>query len=159
MDVRRGLGAIGRVLCSWQIRSGHEGAGRGLVANVDPVESPIDDRALAALEKFQRPGRPDVIVEVIERSLADTPALLTRARSAAANGDHADLGRVAHTLVGMSVVWGARELVSACRQLEARATAADADGAARSMTLVDASWEQLRTALVRLRSSRLEAAE
>jgi HPt (histidine-containing phosphotransfer) domain-containing protein len=73
---------------------------------------------LNGLAEAQGEGEPDLIVELIDLYLSDTPPRVDAMREALANGDHVKLGRAAHSLKGSSSTLGAIQVAASCAELE-----------------------------------------
>ena len=85
-------------------------------APAPPAADVLDASAIAELEAG---GGPELRDELIALFNEDAPSALEKIRAAAAAGDAAELGRVAHALKGSSATIGARLMSATCASLEA----------------------------------------
>jgi two-component system, sensor histidine kinase and response regulator len=92
------------------------------VATPKPSE-PIDEKALAELDRVQIDGHRDLTQRAIRLFLEKTPALLRSLEEGAANSDTMLLSSASHRLKSSSAMIGAMALSSRCQQLEAMAQA------------------------------------
>jgi HPt (histidine-containing phosphotransfer) domain-containing protein len=113
-------------------------------------DSPIDEKAL--LVSFG--GNRELLREVVDVFLADSPALVTDARRALARGDAQALGATAHSLRGSVGLFQNHGALDQARQLEQLAHAGDLDGADTVCAALERNIDHLRAALVAL-SARL----
>ena len=81
----------------------------------------IDLSMLDQLRSIQRPGEPDIVVEVIELFLRDAPDRLKALRAAAAANDLAAASRAAHTIKGSAGHLGAKTLATLSGRIEDKA--------------------------------------
>lgn len=82
------------------------------------LQYPVDLGVLNSLAEAQGEGEPDLIVELIDLYLADTPRRVAAMREALANSDGLLLARVAHVLKGSSSTLGASQVAESCAELE-----------------------------------------
>lgn len=78
----------------------------------------LDETALDKIRALQRPGRPDILHNVINRYLDHSPMLLEQLRLAVAATHSESIYRVAHSLKSASATLGAGELAATCADLE-----------------------------------------
>jgi HPt (histidine-containing phosphotransfer) domain-containing protein len=85
---------------------------------------PVDLEVLYSLAEAQGDEEPDLIVELIDLYLVDTPLRLAAMQEALASSDELLMGRGAHALKGSSSTLGAAQVAESCAELEllARAT-------------------------------------
>jgi CheY-like chemotaxis protein len=81
--------------------------------------APPDLSVLLELRELQANGDPDIVCELIELFLHDTPPRLAVLRRALDEADTHSLQRGAHTLQGSCLTVGARRMASICAELEA----------------------------------------
>jgi CheY-like chemotaxis protein len=119
------------------------------LASEDGEEQPAIDEAI--LFKFARDmggdESPEAVLDVTDLYLRDTPAMLGQMHAALGTGNAAALQRVAHTLKSSSAMLGATALAQLCTSIEAMATERRLDGAAQDVSLADAEFVRVRTAL------------
>ena len=91
-----------------------------LVLESMPVVVPSREEAdmLSHLSHLQDEHGDELVVELVELFVSNTPMLLTAMREALAHGDSDGLQQVAHTLKGSSSNLGAEPLTSLCAALE-----------------------------------------
>lgn len=85
---------------------------------------PVDLDVLNNLADAQGDGEPDLVVELIDLYLADTPRRVAAMHAALANSDDRLLARGAHALKGSSSTLGATQVAESCTELELLARAA-----------------------------------
>jgi len=112
-----------------------------------PFASPIDKDVLEMLAELQAPGEPDLVSELVELFLRDTPERLRVLETRPI--DAADAVRAAHTVKGSAGNIGAVALQAQAAALEA----AGHDGASAETleALADAVFEEYARAAVCLR--------
>ncbi len=114
----------------------------------------IDPSALQALRALQRPGRPSVLIRIIDMFNQDAPRLLGEMHSAADASDADALRHAAHTLKSTSANVGATILAATCKEIEQLARAADVAGAVTHMGSIK---EELGRVLAALAQERIAA--
>jgi HPt (histidine-containing phosphotransfer) domain-containing protein len=106
----------------------------------------LDTHAVQSLRESV--GGDDAFVhELVETFLADSPGQLAALRAATDEGDAVEVRRVAHTLKSNAATFGIRPLSDACRELEARASEGNLDGAEQLVAVVDEALAEARPAL------------
>jgi PAS domain S-box-containing protein len=101
----------------------------------------------AALERIEEAGGPELVAELTELFLADTPGLLETLRRACADGDLVELRRAAHTLKSQGRTFGAGALADVCEQLEAAAAAGTLEGTRELVDWIAAEYVRAASAL------------
>ena len=96
-------------------------------------------------------GRVDLVTEVIDVFLADTPAMIARLRRAASESDAAEIAAAAHAIKGSAGLFSQGEAYEHARALEARARSGDATNALAACDEIDASLSRLTSELRSLR--------
>jgi HPt (histidine-containing phosphotransfer) domain-containing protein len=96
-------------------------------------------------------GRADLVTEVIDVFLADTPAMIARLRRAASESDAAEIAAAAHAIKGSAGLFSQGEAYEHARALEARARSGDATNALAACDEIDASLSRLTSELRGLR--------
>jgi CheY-like chemotaxis protein len=104
----------------------------------------------AALEKLRamRQGDSDLVLEVIELFLQETPDRLAALRDALTRGDQPLILRVAHTLRGSAGHLGAKTLIALCARVEDKARLGKPFNAAFTITSIEEETARVREALV-----------
>jgi HPt (histidine-containing phosphotransfer) domain-containing protein len=85
--------------------------------------------------------------ELLDIFATDGPATLAELRAALQSGRLSDAARAAHTLKSHAATFGAARLAAACREVEARAGAGDAAGAAAGLPEVVREFDPAADAL------------
>jgi HPt (histidine-containing phosphotransfer) domain-containing protein len=95
----------------------------------------IDREALAEL--WEDIDEDEALIrELVALYLEDTPKQIANARQALAIADAKELGRIAHTLKGSSLYYGAKRMSRVCKELEsacAQSELAEANGLIKEM--------------------------
>jgi HPt (histidine-containing phosphotransfer) domain-containing protein len=112
-------------------------------------EVPFDEAALR--ERVE--GDTELLREIIELFLEDSPRLIDEVRAAVAAGDAAALRRAAHTLKGAASNFGASAVVAAALELETMGRTGDLSGAAPARDRLGAALAALDAALAALAES------
>ena len=89
-----------------------------LTADTDAsVPDTVDLAVLTSFEEVQVEGEPDLIVELMDLYLDDTPRLLATMRAFAAGADESAFKRAAHSLKGSSANLGVRRVAELCEEV------------------------------------------
>lgn len=93
--------------------------------SVGPAElaAAVDIDVLLSLAEAQDADEPDLVVELIDLYLADTPRHVVAMYEALASNDQRMLARAAHALKGSSSTLGAVQVAQSCEELERLAQA------------------------------------
>ena len=89
----------------------------------------------------------EMVAELVQIFLEDTPQLLERLRNALAAGDLETAQQVAHTLKGTSASLGATRLSERCAELEASLHTAQPEALRAMVSQIEAAYAQVRPAL------------
>ena len=111
----------------------------------------IDPAVLASLDEAWGEGEPDLVAELIDLYLGDSPQWVEAMRAAAAADDPAALKRAAHTLKGSSGSLGVRQVAETCGLLELSGRGS----AARVEELLQELDREFATALAALAAERI----
>jgi HPt (histidine-containing phosphotransfer) domain-containing protein len=87
------------------------------------LAAPVDIDILLSLAEAQDADEPDLVVELIDLYLADTPRHIVAMHEALASNDQRMLARAAHALKGSSSTLGAVQVAQSCEDLERLAPA------------------------------------
>ncbi|MBK1720744.1 hybrid sensor histidine kinase/response regulator [Thiocystis violacea] len=149
-----GIGTLRRTLSHWL------GQGRDVEPERLPEPAPgrpqrfgrtsdgvLDHEVLESIHALQQPGQPDLVKEVVNIYLEETPRLLQSLREAVQHLDHEGMRRAAHSLKSSSAHVGARALAALAWDLELRARNRSADGAARQVALMERNYLDAKQAL------------
>jgi len=115
-------------------------------AELDDV---LDPNVLADLRSLQEEGAPDILTEMAEVFLRNTPARLERLREAAGAVDYRELEWTAHSLKGSCGIFGAHDLVKLCGRLEELGRAKSVDGVTGLLDEVSVEYDRVCAALAR----------
>ena len=115
----------------------------------------IDQTVLAALAEAQEEGEPDLIVELIDLYLEDTPQRVEAIRAAVAQADAASIKRAAHTLKGSSGSVGVCQVAEICKLFEQTDFDSLPARGETLMQLLDREFERARAALLTERDRRI----
>lgn len=115
--------------------------------------SPIDDSKLDDLRMLSDDDGPDILGELIDIFLDDTPARLIEMANAVAVGDAEGTMQNGHALKSSCAQLGAMQLSEYCRQLEAMGRSQDITAAQPVLAAAQAEFERARAALLAVKSS------
>lgn len=107
-----------------------------------------------ALERLDRIGGREFVLEMIDLFLEHSPQRLAAGRAAFDAGDLTGVYRAAHSLKSTAANLGARSLQSAAEQAEGRAAAKDAEAIAPLLDEMERHFERVRVELTSERSRR-----
>jgi CheY-like chemotaxis protein len=96
-------------------------------------------------------GRADLVKQVIDVFVDDTPAMLTQLKTSVRDGDVAKIGAAAHAIKGSVGLFAQGDAYQQARALEVRARAGDRTDAARASEDIEESVTRLVTELRSLR--------
>ena len=98
-----------------------------------------DSLNTAALEALRQAtgDDPEFLAELVGTFLEEIPSQLAELRAATASGDADVVRRVAHTLKSNAATFGIVRLADICRELEARASRGDLDGADEHVVAIE----------------------
>ncbi len=111
------------------------------------AESDVLDRAALADLLAMTGGDPAFLAELIDTYVADTPQQLATIRQSLESGDAEAVRRAAHSLKSNSATFGATALARLCQELEERAKRGALNDAAELVSLVEATYAEVETAL------------
>jgi len=107
----------------------------------------LDDKALQALRDMAGEDAAEVLAEVIDSYLAETPKLLQVIATAVAQGNATALHQAAHTLKSITATLGATTLSQFCKQLEAIGSTGSVADALAIVPLLETEYERVKAAL------------
>jgi DNA-binding NarL/FixJ family response regulator len=110
----------------------------------------IDEAAfdsLRQLQLLQDEGEPDIIIELIDLFLQDTPQKLAQLRFAAINGEAKKCEQIAHSLKSSSGQLGAKQMMALCARLEQHGQAGEISPAGALLTQLDEEFARVEAAL------------
>lgn len=81
----------------------------------------IDHHALRAISSLQRPGKPDLLVRVIDVFKTESPKAIASMQTGLESSDLTAVRNAAHTLKSSSAYVGAKSFSALCRDLEVAA--------------------------------------
>ncbi len=110
---------------------------------------PLDRDSMEGLRQLGQ----DVLDDMIDLYLEDTPPRLAALHAAVAVGDAGRVRDLAHTVKGSSANFGAGELADLCRMLEQQARDGDLTAAKVAISAIVVEYERVRAALLAERTS------
>ncbi len=113
---------------------------------------PIDESQLDELRMLSDDDGPDILGELIDIFLEDTPSRLIDLAQAVGNGDAEGTMQNGHALKSSCAQLGALQLSEYCRQLEAMGRAGDIQGAQPVVAAAQAEFERAKTALLAVKA-------
>ena len=118
------------------------------VESTDMTETTdIDLKALEAFQELMGEGGGEMVVELIELFLEDTPGLLAEMRLGVADGDREKLRRAAHSLKSSAATLGLSALSALCQGLENLGRSDQFEEATERIEEVASHFEQARAVL------------
>ena len=120
----------------------------------DTISDAVDMAVLQSFEDAQGEGEPDLIVELIDLYLEDTPHRVADIREALAKTDGLSLGRAAHGLKGSSASLGATQVAAICEELELKAHNVPFQEVATIVTRLEREFERVRETFLTVRQRR-----
>lgn len=111
------------------------------------VEKSVDQAVLDQLRELNEHGEPDILTELIDLFLRDTPPRLVALKDAIKEGDAQALSQTAHTLKGSSASLGATRLAALNAELEKKASHGSLEEASRLLAQLDNEFERVRHVL------------
>jgi len=115
--------------------------------------SPIDDAALAELRAFQEEGGPDILTELIDIFVEDTPERLGELEGAVESDDAHGIEVAAHTLKSSCAQLGAAHLSELCRQMEVLGREGHVGNTSELFRQAQEEWGRVRPALLQLKTT------
>ena len=120
------------------------------------TDEALDVEVLKALEKVKTDDGSDLLVELIDLYLQDTPQRIMAIRSAAAEKNWVLLKRAAHTVKGSSGTLGLRQVAKVCQELEEASSPGSTEGVEVLVQLLEYKFLKARQALAAERQRRLQ---
>ncbi|MEW6353403.1 MAG: response regulator [Pseudomonadota bacterium] len=120
--------------------------------------APVDYRVLEGLRELQTEGAPDVVTELIDIYLDDSPLLLQSLQAAVAQNDTRGLRRAAHSLKSVSGNLGAKRLSALSKELEEMGRLDDLRGAEKKLAQLLHEYDAVKHALEDVRKGAARAA-
>ncbi|AVP96631.1 hypothetical protein C7S18_05180 [Ahniella affigens] len=108
----------------------------------------MDWNRLEALRPLQRPGKPDVIQQMVQAYLKNSDALMRALNAALVSQDHEVMTRSAHSLKSAAATIGANGLSQLAADMEAKFRNGQFDLAANLILRCEASHEAACRALI-----------
>ena len=133
-----------RVLQEWQGgATAAPPAEQGPEKNKESGKS-VDQAVLARLRELNEDDEPDILTELIDLFLRDTPPRLAALKDAIKEGDAQALSQTAHTLKGSSANLGATRLAALNAELQSKASDGSLEDASRLLAQLDNEFERVR---------------
>jgi CheY-like chemotaxis protein/HPt (histidine-containing phosphotransfer) domain-containing protein len=134
--------AIQRFIGLREIQTGANGKGKS---------GPIDIDTIAGFRELAGDSKSDLLVQLIDVFLENTPKVLSEARAALGANASPQLARAAHSLKGSCSNFGAERMRAACQRLEEFANRGVLEGAGELLDAVESEFSYVRVALERER--------
>ena len=112
-------------------------------------DSPLDPETIQTLRRLGGPGE-NLLAEIIQIYLDDTPSRIEAMRAALVSGDAALLASAAHSLKSSSGNVGARRVYELCQRMETTARERAIDGAPQLFHDLEAAYSLAVSALLQL---------
>lgn len=116
------------------------------------VTDVLDMTVVDELIALSDDGDPELLLDLIELFLSDSPGKLDSVAKGVQSGDLERVERAAHSLKGSSGNLGARRLQHLCESLVGRSRTGDLEGARRVATQLESVFDEARAALLRLQA-------
>ena len=111
----------------------------------------LAEHVLEQLRVLDKPGRPKIIVRLIDEFMKTVPARMASMTAASERNDVAEVRRFAHSLTSVAGNLGALPLSQLARRLDSSVEALDARARAAAVALLRAEYERVVEALTALR--------
>ncbi len=98
-------------------------------------------------EVFKSMADPEILVELLDAYLSDSPQLIDQMRTGLAEGNVELVRRAAHTLKSNSASFGGTRLANASRELEMIAKGGNLDGAGPKLLQIQDEYAKLSALL------------
>jgi len=115
---------------------------------MNDAAAPLDHESMDGLRQLGQ----DVLDDMIDLYLEDTPPRLAALHAAVVVGDARQVREVAHTVKGSSANFGANLLADLCRLLEQHARQGDLTTAKTAISAIETEYDRVRTALLAQRT-------
>jgi HPt (histidine-containing phosphotransfer) domain-containing protein len=120
----------------------------------ESMAAAVDISVLISLESAQADGEPDLIVELIDLYLQDTPRRLAVMSSLCGEQDAVSLRKEAHGLKGSSATLGAAGVVALCQDIEQLEHRRPSETSADVLIALSEEFERVREAFLAERHNR-----
>ncbi|HTU60839.1 MAG TPA: ATP-binding protein, partial [Polyangiales bacterium] len=121
------------------------------------LASTVDQAALDQIRALRRPGRPNLLLRLLDDYLENTPKRLEELATAIAKNDLRAASSVAHSLKSISATLGATVLARSLGRLEEAARTQQADTARAEAASLRAEYEQVRGVFLALQQEERDA--
>ena len=118
------------------------------------ADDAVDMTVLTGLDEAQVDGEPDLIVELIDLYLKDTPHRIESMQQALTRTDDLTLVRAAHSLKGSSATLGASQMAAMCEELEQTVAAALFQGVVVVLAGLELEFSRVQKAFLAERQKR-----
>ncbi|HYJ46547.1 MAG TPA: Hpt domain-containing protein [Pyrinomonadaceae bacterium] len=116
----------------------------------------VDMAVLASFEEVQGEGEPDLVVELMELYLDDTPRQLATMRASVAGADESAFKRAAHSLKGSSANLGVRRIAALCEEVGQTKCDDSFQGVEHLLAKIEREFERVGQIFAAERQRRLE---
>ncbi|MEN8260026.1 MAG: response regulator, partial [Pseudomonadota bacterium] len=117
------------------------------VSPASETDGLLDEDALNLIRTLQRPGKPDLVKNVVKIYLGSTPTLLQTLSEAVAANDSDAMAKAAHSLKSSSAHIGANSLAALAKEMEVRGGRHSIDGVKELLALIEQSYGEVKRAL------------
>ncbi len=107
----------------------------------------IDRSVLDQLRRYQKPGAPDLVADVVKKFLGDLPDRVQAVQMASADGDSIAVTKPAHALKSSSAMVGALRFSEICSDLEERCQTESLEQVADLLSQFQSECARVRTGL------------
>jgi HPt (histidine-containing phosphotransfer) domain-containing protein len=120
-----------------------------LLATINATEdntaraSVLDPSALDRIKTLQQPGKPDILLNLFDQYLENSPRLLNSLKTAVENNNPETVRMAAHSLKSASANVGAMETSELCKALETRADTKQTKQAVALLSEVERSYDSV----------------
>jgi HPt (histidine-containing phosphotransfer) domain-containing protein len=111
----------------------------------------LAEHVLEQLRVLDKPGRPKIIVRLIDEFMKTVPARMAAMTAASERNDVAEVRRFAHSLTSVAGNLGALSLSQLARRLDSGVEALDSRARSAAVALLRAEYDRVLDALVALR--------
>jgi HPt (histidine-containing phosphotransfer) domain-containing protein len=110
----------------------------------------LDPVVVETLRQLTTPGEPDVLAQVLDLFLQETPKRIERVQSAWRSGNTDEVHRTAHSLKGSTGNIGARAMFAVCRDLDERVRAGELSSVPALIESLVAEYQRVEAEINRL---------
>lgn len=124
-----------------------QGASREDFDQNDSINNVIDPKALSDIHSLQSEGSEDILTQIINLYLEETPIQLTRLQQALDSKDAVTIRNIAHSLKSGSANLGARKLSELCKKMEEKGRNNSLEDSYELLHTIKQNFNQVATTL------------